>query len=165
MLYKGDLIMSKKIAILSASWHTNIVNSAENSAIEELVKLGYARENIDVIKVPGAVEIPLAGKLALENGYDCAIGIALVVDGQIYRHEFVGHTVVQGILDASLATNKPFISAVLTPQRYNENSDLYEEMYIKHFVVKGQEAAKAADQAIQVVEQLSAGSQANKAAA
>ena len=146
---------NKKIVVLSASWHTDIVESAEKSFIADMEKRGFSASQIDIIKVPGALEIPLAGKLALENGYDLAVGIAFVVDGQIYRHEFVGHTVVQSILDASLETNKPFLSVVLTPQSYSEHTDIYSEMYVKHMVKKGEEAASAAEQILNVVDQFS----------
>ena len=142
--------MSARIAVLSASWHTNIIESAEKSFLEDMQKRGFRADQIDIIKVPGALEIPLVGKIALENGYDIAVGIAFVVDGQIYRHEFVGHTVVQSILDVSLETNKPFLSVVLTPQSYNENSEVYEEMYVKHMVEKGAEAASACERMLAV---------------
>ncbi len=143
-------LKNKKIAVLSASWHTNVVNSGEASFVDALVEKGYSRDQIDVIKVPGALEIPLAGKLALEGDYDIAIGISLVVNGGIYRHEFVAHTVVQSILDVSLEVRKPFLSMVLTPQSFNEDLDVYEEMYVKHFVVKGREAAEACDRMLKV---------------
>ncbi len=142
--------MSAKIAVLSASWHTNIIESAEESFLKNMQKRGFNADQIDIIKVPGALEIPLAGKIALENGYDIAVGIAFVVNGGIYRHEFVGHTVVQSILDVSLETNKPFLSVVLTPQAYNEDLDVYEEMYAKHMVVKGEEAAGACARMLEV---------------
>ena len=85
------------------------------------------------------------------------------MNGGIYRHEFVGHTVVQSILDVSLETNKPFLSVVLTPQAYNEDMEIYEEMYIKHMIVKGQEAANACAQMLEVTESLNR-SNASKAA-
>lgn len=142
--------MSAKIAVLSASWNTNIVESAEAAFIEAMEAKGFNRDQIDIIKVPGSLEIPLSGKIALENGYDIAVGIGFVVDGQIYRHEFVGHTVVQSILDVSIQTGKPFLSVVLTPQSYNEDLDIYEEMYVKHMVAKGQEAANACARMLEV---------------
>ena len=142
--------MSAKIAVLSASWNVEIVNSAEKSFIDAMVSKGFKAEQIDVIKVPGSLEIPLTGKMALENGYDIAVGIGFVVNGGIYRHEFVGHTVVQSILDVSLETGKPFLSVVLTPQAFNEDLEVYEEMYIKHMVKKGQEAANACARMLEV---------------
>jgi 6,7-dimethyl-8-ribityllumazine synthase len=139
---------------LSESWHAKIIESAEKSFIEEM----GGEHQVDVIKVPGALEIPLAGKMALESGYDIAVGVAFVVDGQIYRHEFVGHTVVQSILDVSLATNKPFLSVVLTPQSYSEHTQVYEEMYVKHMVEKGREAAAACVRMLAVVDEISGAS-------
>jgi len=134
--------MSLKIVVLSASWNTEIVQAAEDSFRNEMKKNAPEAE-IKIFKVPGSLEIPLAGKRALENGYDIAVGIGFVVNGGIYRHEFVAHTVVQSILDVQLQTNKPFLSVVLTPQAYCEHLDIYTEMYAKHMEVKGKEAAKA----------------------
>lgn len=135
--------MSAKIAVLSASWHVDIVNSAETSFIESMKEHGYDASQIDVIKVPGALEIPLAGKLALENGYDIAVGISFIVNGGIYHHEFVAHTVVQSILDTSLETKKPFLSVCLTPQNFKEGDAEDEAWFVNHMVVKGKEAADA----------------------
>jgi 6,7-dimethyl-8-ribityllumazine synthase len=137
--------MSSKIAILSASWNKNIVDAAEDSFIKTIKSSNISDSHVKIFKVPGSLEIPLAGKHALENGYDIAIGIGFVVNGGIYRHEFVGNTVVQSILDVQLQTNKPFLSVVLTPQAYCEHLEVYEEMYVKHMVAKGAEAAKACE--------------------
>jgi len=134
--------MTLKIAVLSASWNVDIVQAAEDSFKAEISKLSPGAQ-VDVFKVPGSLEIPLAGKRALEGDYDIAVGIGFVVNGGIYRHEFVGHTVVQSILDVQLQTNKPFLSVVLTPQSYCEHLDTYTEMYVKHMDAKGKEAAKA----------------------
>ena len=148
--------MSFKIAVLSASWNTEIVNSAEESFVNAIKSSDISDAQIDVFKVPGSLEIPLAGKQALENGYDIAVGIGFVVNGGIYRHEFVGHTVVQSILDVQLQTNKPFLSVVLTPQAYCEHLGVYEEMYIKHMVEKGQEAAKACEGMLLALDKINA---------
>lgn len=134
--------MTLKIAVLSASWNEKIVKAAENS-FQSAIKSAQPDVQVTVFNVPGSLEIPLAGKRALENGYDIAVGIGFVVNGGIYRHEFVGHTVVQSILDVQLQTNKPFLSVVLTPQAYCEHLDTYTDMYVKHMDVKGKEAAKA----------------------
>lgn len=134
--------MTLKIAVLSASWNVDIVQAAEDS-FKAAISKNAPDATVDVFKVPGSLEIPLAGKRALENGYDIAVGIGFVVNGGIYRHEFVGHTVVQSILDVQLQTNKPFLSVVLTPQAYCEHLETYTEMFVKHMDVKGKEAAKA----------------------
>lgn len=135
--------MSHKIAVLSASWHATIVGSAEDGFVNALVAAGYNRADIKVIKVPGALEIPLAGKLALENGFDLAVGIGFVTDGKVYHREYVAHTVVQSILDVSLERGKPFLSVVLAPQNYTEGDADDEAWFTDHMVLKGQEAAEA----------------------
>ena len=148
--------MSSKIAVLSASWHTTIVGSAEDSFISTMVERGYSRSDIDVIKVPGALEIPLAGKVAFENGYDAAVGIAFVVDGGVYRHEFVAHTSLQSMLDVSMEAKKPFISVVISPQNFRDGNAEDEAWFVDHFVSKGQEAAEACDHMLSVLPKVKA---------
>lgn len=142
--------MSKKIVVLSASWHEKIVESAEKSFIEAMAQGGVSRDDIQVVKVPGAMEIPLAGKLALENGAEIAVGIGFVTDGKIYRYEFVAQSIIQSLVNVSLATNKPFLSTILTPQDWDEQSAEREAWFVDHMVVKGQEAAQAALRMLEV---------------
>ena len=49
--------MTQKIAVISASWNTEIVQSAENSFVESMMEKGFAKSQIDIIKVPGSLEI------------------------------------------------------------------------------------------------------------
>ena len=137
--------MTQKIAIISASWNEEIVQSAEDSFIQSLTEKGYSKNQIDVIKVPGSLEIPLVGQQCLQGDYDLAVGIGFVVNGLIYRHEFVGQEVVRGIVDVSLRINKPFLSVVLTPQAFQEHEPANVKFFVEHMVQKGQEAANAAD--------------------
>ena len=148
--------MSKKIAVLAASWHEAIVESAVQSFIKEMGQVGYAEEQIDVIKVPGALEVPLAGKTAFENGYDAAVGIAFVVDGGIYRHEFVAHTALQSMLDVSMEAGKPFLSVVISPQKFREGNADDESWFVDHFVIKGREAAQACSQMLDTLPKIKA---------
>ena len=134
----------QKIAVISASWNNDIVRSGEESFITALKEKGFDANQIDVIKVPGSLEIPLIGQKCLQNGYDLAIGIGFVVNGLLYRHDFVGQEEVRGIVDVSLKTHKPFLSMVLTPQAYQEHLTENTEFFIKHMITKGKEAANAA---------------------
>ncbi len=133
--------MSKKIAVLSASWHTPIVESAERAFVEVMEAAGH---KVTVIKVPGSLEIPLSGKLAFDRGFHLAVGIGFVTDGKIYHREFVAQSVVQSILDVSLASEKPFLSVVLAPQNFEEGNAEHEKWFADHMAIKGQEAAQAA---------------------
>ncbi len=135
----------QKIAVLSAKWHENIIQSGEDSFIKAMIDAGYSEANIDVIKVPGALEIPLVGQKLLENNYDLAVGISFIVNGLIYSHQFVAQSVVDGIVNVSLKTGKPFLSVCLAPQAFSESSPENEQFFVNHFVKKGEEAAVAAD--------------------
>ena len=140
--------MSQKIAVFAASWHEGIVKSAQDGFVE-----AFSGDDVqvDVYKVPGSLEIPLAGQKALQNGYDVAVGIGFVTDGKIYHREFVAHTVVQSILDASLATGKPFLSVVLAPQNFEEGNADDEKWFTEHMYGKGVEAAMAAKQMLDLL--------------
>ena len=67
---------------------------------------------------------------------------AFVVNGGIYRHEFVADAIISGLMRVQLDTKVPVISAVLTPQNFHEH-DEHKKFFYDHFVVKGAEAAAA----------------------
>lgn len=88
--------------------------------------------------------MPLVARdLAKTGKYSAVIAAAFVVDGGIYRHEFVAQSVVGGLMQVSLETNIPVLSVSLTPHQYQETSH-HDEIYKTHFVQKGREAANAA---------------------
>ncbi len=68
---------------------------------------------------------------------------ALVVDGGIYRHDFVAQAVVSGLMQVSLKTGVPVLSVSLTPHAYQDTAH-HTAIYREHFVVKGREAGEAA---------------------
>ena len=139
---------SARIAVIRARWHAGIVDQAVTSFIAEWQQLGGRSEDIDVIDVPGALEIPLQAQLLARTGrYAAILGVALVVDGGIYRHDFVAGTVVDAIVRVGLDTDVPVLSAVLTPHNFQE-SEAHIAFFRDHFVVKGKEAANAARQII-----------------
>lgn len=135
-----------RIAIFQAGWHEGIVSCAVESFLAETAKLSGMP--VDVIKVPGAYEIPLQAKLLAESSkYSAIVGVALVVDGGIYRHDFVAQAVVNGMMQVQLETRIPIFSVVLTPHHFHETDD-HIQFYQEHFVKKGKEAALSCDQII-----------------
>ncbi|WP_025899994.1 6,7-dimethyl-8-ribityllumazine synthase [Sneathiella glossodoripedis] len=139
---------TRKIAVIQANWHIDIVSNATGSFIQDLVKAGLTEQRIDVIDVPGSLEIPLmAQKLAKSNSHDLIMATGLIVDGGIYRHDFVSRTVLDGMMRVQLDTEVPVLSVVLTPHNFQE-VPAHMEFFANHFVQKGQEAAKAAIQTL-----------------
>lgn len=134
---------SLRVAFIQACWHKEIVDQCRLSFVAEMAKHGYPASAIDIYEVPGSFEIPLQAKLLAKSGHYAAIvGSGLVVDGGIYRHEFVAQAVINGLMQVQLETEVPVLSAVLTPQHFHEHAE-HRDFFHAHFVVKGQEAARA----------------------
>ena len=127
-----------RCAFVKADWHAEIVDNALVGFQQVITDIP-----IDVFSVPGAFEMPLfARDLARTGKYDAIVAAALVVDGGIYRHEFVAQAVVNGLMQAGLETGIPVYSVSLTPHNYQE-TDHHNKIYREHFVQKGKEAGNA----------------------
>lgn len=128
-----------RYAFIKANWHADIVDRALDG-FAELISLAQ----IDVFDTPGAFEMPLLARdLAATGHYAAVVAAAFVVDGGIYRHEFVAQAVVDGLMRAGLDTGIPVLSVSLTPHQYQETAH-HSAIYRVHFVEKGREAARAA---------------------
>lgn len=132
-----------QIAFVQATWHRNIVDKAREGFTEQIATHGFAAAALEFFEVPGAFEIPLTAKrLALTGRYRAIVAAGLVVDGGIYRHDFVATAVIDGLMRVQLDTDVPVFSAVLTPHHFHEH-DEHIAYFTKHFVKKGAEAANA----------------------
>ena len=139
-----DLPASRpRLAFIHAEWHADIVLRGRDAFLAELARHGVPADDVDVLAVPGAFELPLqAQRLARAGRHAAVVACALVVDGGIYRHEFVADAVVSGLMRVQLDTGVPVISAVLTPKNLHDHAD-HQRFFAEHFVVKGAEAARA----------------------
>ena len=132
-----------RLAFIHARWHADIVQRGRDGFLAELARHGVAAEQVDVISVPGAFEIPLhAQRLARAGRHAAIVACALVVDGGIYRHEFVATAVIDGLMRVQLDTGVPVLSVVLTPKDFHGHAE-HNQFFLDHFVVKGAEAARA----------------------
>lgn len=138
-----------RIAFIQAGWHADIISAARTAFIDEMVRHGVPSSSIDIIDVPGAFEIPMLAKhLALSGRYQAIIGCGLVVDGGIYRHDFVAHAVIDGLMRTQLECGVPMLSCVLTPHHFHEH-ETHRAFFAEHFVHKGAEVARACVKTIQ----------------
>lgn len=139
---------SYKIAFIQARWHADIVDEARKSFVEEMKAKAGDNADVEIFDVPGAYEMPLHAKLLAQTGrYDAIVGCALVVDGGIYRHDFVATAVVDGMMKVSLDTDIPVLSVSLTPHHFHSGQE-HHDYFFAHFKIKGVEAAHAAIQII-----------------
>ncbi|WP_415922281.1 6,7-dimethyl-8-ribityllumazine synthase [Tateyamaria sp. SN6-1] len=128
-----------RFAFVKARWHADIVDRAFDGFTELI-----PATQVDTYDVPGAFEMPLmAQHLAQTGRYSAIACAALVVDGGIYRHDFVAQAVVDGLMQVGLKTGIPVLSVSLTPHHFQETPH-HMGIYADHFVIKGREAAQAA---------------------
>ncbi|MCV2449223.1 6,7-dimethyl-8-ribityllumazine synthase [Paracoccus sp. DMF] len=134
-----------RYAFIKANWHADIVDQALEGFCEIV-----PRDQVDVFDVPGAFEMPLLARdLAQTGRYGAVACAALVVDGGIYRHDFVAQAVVDGLMRAGMDSGVPVLSVSLTPHHYQE-TEHHTAIFREHFVKKGREAAQAATRIVAV---------------
>lgn len=142
----------QRVAFVQACWHRDVVEEARIAFVKE----AEARHlnHVDVFEVPGSFEIPLHAQiLAKTRRYTAIVAAGLVVDGGIYRHEFVADTVIKALMDVQLRTEVPVFSAVLTPQQFHE-TEVHYDFFRKHFAIKGIEVAAACAETLLGLERL-----------
>jgi len=132
-----------RIGIVWSRFNEEIVREELTACDKQLVELGVAASDIDVVSVPGALEIPLALQaMAFERRglagrrYDALVALGAVVRGETYHFEVVSNESARGILDVQLETGIPVANGVLTSNT--------EEQARARAAVKGAEAARVA---------------------
>lgn len=139
----GFLPGEQRIAFIQSCWHRDIVDQARTAFDERIKKESERPLAVDYFEVPGALELPLQVQiLAKSRRYAAVVAAGLIVDGGIYRHEFVASTVLDALMRIQLKTEIPVMSAVLTPRRFHEHDD-HRNFFRQHFVKKGTEVAEA----------------------
>ncbi|MBU0589650.1 MAG: 6,7-dimethyl-8-ribityllumazine synthase [Gammaproteobacteria bacterium] len=138
-----------RVAFIQSGWHDDIVNQGRDAFLAEMERMGNPPEALEVFKVPGAFEIPLhAKRLAATGRFDAIVACGFVVNGGIYRHEFVAEAVINGLMSVQLETGVPVFSVVLTPLQFHEHHE-HQRFFYEHFVTKGAEAARACVQTVE----------------
>lgn len=139
-----------RFAFVKARWHADIVDRAYDGFVQVI-----PATQVDTFDVPGAFEMPLVARdLARSGRYDAVVCAAFVVDGGIYRHDFVAQAVVDGLMQAGLDANVPVLSVSLTPHQYQE-TEHHNAVFREHFITKGREAAAAASQIVALRQKVS----------
>ena len=143
-----------RIAFVQAAWHADIVGKGRESFLTSMDRLRFSRDRVDVYTVPGAYELPLHAKRLAQSGcYRGIVACGFVVNGGIYRHDFVANAVIHGLMQVQLSTDVPVFSMVLTPHHFHEHEP-HRAFFLDHFVKKGEEVASACINTVAALEQL-----------
>ncbi len=145
-----------RIGFVQASWHSDILDGGYEAFVREMAVLGVNADRIDRFHVAGAFEIPLHVKMLAKTGrYGALLGAGWIVDAGVYRHEFVASSVVNALMQIQLESEIPVFSLVLTPHHFHSHAD-HTTFFTDHFVLKGQEAARACLRTMDSLRQISA---------
>ncbi len=126
------------IAFVQSCWHRDIVDQARDGFLDAIGDSAA----VELFEVPGAFELPLHAKCLAETGrFDAVVAAGFVVDGGIYRHEFVADAVIGGLMRVQLDTGVPVFSSVLTPQHFHESAT-HIQWFHDHMIEKGNEVAR-----------------------
>jgi len=143
-----------RIAFVQSCWHKDLVDQIKKGFTAEMAELGTSEADLEFFEVTGAFEIPLHARRLAETGvYGAIVAAGLVVDGGIYRHEFVAEAVIGGLMQVQLETDVPVISAVLTPHHFHEH-ETHRGFFFDHLETKGSEAARACAHTANALERL-----------
>ena len=114
-LPSADVLGRQRYAIVVADWNSEITYAMAQGAFDTLVKHGVQEDNIDVLHVPGTVELTFgAARIMKEERVDAVIVIGCVIQGETTHFDYVCQSVTQGVAALNAQGKVPVIFSVLT---------------------------------------------------
>ncbi len=113
-----------KFGIIISDWNEEITHALYEGCYDTLVKHGAQAENIQTLQVPGAFELPQGARILAKNkSMDATICLGCVIKGGTSHNEYINMSVAQTLQNLSMATGKPFIFGLLTPNTKQQALD------------------------------------------
>jgi 6,7-dimethyl-8-ribityllumazine synthase len=104
-----------RVAIVAARFNDFVVARLIEGAVDALVRHGASEKNLEIVRVPGAYEMPLViRKLALTRRYDALVALGAVIKGDTAHFDYVAGECASGVARAALETGVPVGFGVLT---------------------------------------------------
>lgn len=122
-LFGAISLSGRQVAVVTASWNSEITYALRDGAVSTLKSYGLRDSDIRLLEVPGTFELPLAAKWALDQGAEGAICIGCVVRGETPHFDYICEGVTSGIMRLNLDSNKPVIFGVLTVNNQQQALD------------------------------------------
>ncbi|TRM11596.1 6,7-dimethyl-8-ribityllumazine synthase [Lentibacillus cibarius] len=153
-IVEGSLVGTDlKIGVVVARFNEFITGKLLEGALGTLKQHGVKEDNVDVVWVPGAFEIPvIARKMAAKDDYDAVITLGAVIRGATPHFDYVCNEAAKGISNAAVQTGKPVIFGILTTETIEQAI----ERAGTKAGNKGADAAVAAIETANVVKELDA---------
>ena len=151
--YEGDLrpAGSARFAIIASRWNARITDALVTGARQSLAGNGVADAAVDVIRVPGAWEIPVAAaRVAAGSQHAAIIALGCVIRGDTRHYEHVADLCAQGLMRVALDTGVPVLNGVLAVEKVEDAQARAGGSHGN----KGEEAALAALEMVNLLEHL-----------
>jgi len=119
--FEGDVQSpgSARYAILASRWNPRITDTLVDGARKAFIENGVPAENVDVIRVPGAWELPMAAAQATDRGgYVALVALGCVVRGDTRHFEQVADECARGLMRVALDGGVPVANGVLAVDEY-----------------------------------------------
>ena len=134
-----------RFAIIVARWNDFLTAKLLDGAVDALERLGASEDSVEVFKIPGAFEIPLAAQRVAQSGkFDAVICIAVVIRGETPHFDYVAGEAAKGVTNAALQTGVPVTFGVVT-------TDTLEQAINRAGVKAGNKGFEAAMSAVELV--------------
>ncbi|KHF25946.1 6,7-dimethyl-8-ribityllumazine synthase [Solemya velum gill symbiont] len=141
----GMTVSGAKFCVVVTRWNSFVVESLEKGAIDTLLRHGASEDEITVVRLPGAFELPVAlDKIAAKGEYDAIIALGAVIRGGTPHFEYVAGEAVKGMSQVSLNRGVPISFGVLTV-------DTIEQAIERAGTKAGNKGGEAAATAIEMV--------------
>ncbi|MDD4842922.1 MAG: 6,7-dimethyl-8-ribityllumazine synthase [Anaerotignum sp.] len=121
-LVQGNLIATNmKVGIVASRFNDFIVSKLVDGAEDALLRHGVAADNISLVRVPGAFEIPAAAKLMVNSGaFDAIVCLGAVIRGATTHYDYVCSEVSKGVAHLSMVTDTPVLFGVVTTENIEQ---------------------------------------------
>jgi 6,7-dimethyl-8-ribityllumazine synthase len=135
------------IGIVQARFNESVTNALEQACRAELTALGVDGDHIDLMRVPGALEVPVALQaMAEKGGYDALVALGCVIRGETYHFELVANESAAGVSRVALDYQLPVANAILTTENV--------EQAVARQADKGRDAARVVVEMCQLLDEL-----------
>jgi 6,7-dimethyl-8-ribityllumazine synthase len=152
--YEGDLRSpdGARFAIIASRWNPRITDTLVAGARKAFIDHGVAEDAVDVVRVPGAWELPLvAARLAAGGQHAGIVALGCVIRGDTRHYEHVADRCAEGLMRVALDVGVPVSNGVLAVERFEDA----EARAGGNHGNKGEEAALAVIEMAHLLEQLS----------
>ena len=113
-----------RFGIVVSEWNAAITHALYEGCYDTLRRHGVAEDHIHTLQVPGAFELPTGARLlSSRHSPDAVICLGCVIRGETSHHEYINQAVATGLMNMSVASGRPFIFGVLTPDNEQQALD------------------------------------------